>query len=57
MTPGKVYGCLELQKVVSKNFDFRENFENHDKIVNLQKKFSLIEEKMVKDWATIKSWK
>ena len=28
MTPGKVYGFSELQKIVSRNFRFSENFEN-----------------------------
>ena len=27
MTPGKVYGCSEFQKVVSKSFRFFKNFE------------------------------
>ena len=43
MTPGKVYG---LQKIVSKIFDSRKILKIHN--------FFFIEEKILKDWATLK---
>jgi len=50
MIPRKVYGCLELQKIVSKMFDFRIFFLNSQKNVFPQHFFyCFIEEKMLKD--------
>ena len=55
MTPGNVYGCSKLQKIVSKSWYFLK-FENGWEIfLNHELCLILYNEKMLTDRATVKS--